>query len=82
MRKAPYSPYGKNLEIRDLSSCHKCNKLGHTAYKCRRSEKFPHTRAREENEMTQVTELRVPLIVDVVTSLRIADGDRCVESAA
>ena len=28
-----------------LLRCHKCNKIGHTANKCRSSEKFPHTRA-------------------------------------
>jgi hypothetical protein len=37
--------------------CHKCNKLGHTANKCRSSEKFPHNRARELNEFTEVTEV-------------------------
>ena len=40
-----------------LLRCHKCNKLGHTANKCRSSEKFPHTRAWEVNEFTEVTEL-------------------------
>ena len=40
-----------------LLRCHKCRKLGHTANKCRSTEKFPHTRAREVNEFTEVTEV-------------------------
>jgi hypothetical protein len=45
---------GAILSVREKSGatgpllrCHKCNKLGHTANKCRSIDKFPHTRARE-----------------------------------
>jgi len=55
---------GAILSVREKSGavgpflrCHKCNKLGHTANKCRSSEKFPHTRPRELNEFTEVTEV-------------------------
>jgi len=41
--------------MESLLRCHKCGKLGHTANKCRSSEKFPHTRAWKFNEFTQVT---------------------------
>jgi hypothetical protein len=40
-----------------LLMCHKCSKLGHTANKCRSSEKFSQIRAREVNEFIEVNEL-------------------------
>lgn len=81
---------GAILSVREKSGatvpllrCHKCSKLGHTANKCRCSEKIPHTRVREVNVLLRLLMLRVALIVDVmVTSQRIADRDRCVESVA
>jgi len=54
---------GAILSVREKSGaagpllrCHRCGKLGHMANKCRSNEKFPHTRAREVNEFTQVAE--------------------------
>ena len=56
--KAPYSPCGKKSgAVGPLLRCHKYSKLGHTANQCRSNEKFPHTRARELNEFTEVTEI-------------------------
>jgi len=46
----------KSGAVGPLLRCHRCNKLGHTANNCRSNEKFPHTRAREVNELTEVTE--------------------------
>ena len=47
----------KSGAVGPLLRCHKCSKLGHTANKCRSSEKFPHTRAGEVDEFTEVTEV-------------------------
>jgi hypothetical protein len=47
----------KSGAMEPLLRCHKCSKLGHTANKCRSSEKFPHTHAWEVNEFTEVTEV-------------------------
>ena len=54
---------GAILSVREKSGaagpllrCHSCGKLGHTDNKFRNSEKFPHTRAREVNEFTEVIE--------------------------
>ena len=44
----------KSGAVGPLLRCHRCNKLGHTANKCRSNEKFPHTRAREVNEVTEI----------------------------
>jgi len=47
----------KSGAVGTLLRCHKCGRLGHTANKCRSIEKIPHTRAREVNEFTEVTEV-------------------------
>jgi hypothetical protein len=54
---AIFSVREKSRAAVPLLRCHKCSKLGHTANKCRSSEKFPQTSAREVNEFTEVDEL-------------------------
>jgi len=71
-RKAPYSPCGKKSgPAGPLLRCHKCGKLGHTANKCRSSEFFPQTRAREVNEFTEVDEFtEVTEVTQVMSCFR------------
>jgi len=69
---------GAILSVREKSGpagpllrCHKCGKLGHTANKCRSSEFFPQTRAREVNEFTEVDEFtEVTEVTQVMSCFR------------